>query len=70
MCSVSKNLSIDRIDYIFSKYSNTYHRTMKLKPVDVNSGKYIDFDKEDIKEEPKFGVGDNVRKTKCKKRFC
>ena len=43
---------------------------MKLKPVDVNSGIYIDFDKEDIKEEPKFGVGDNVRKTKCKKRFC
>ena len=32
-----------------------------MKPVDVKSSTYIDFNKENNKEDPKFKVGDHVR---------
>ena len=36
LTSISKNAYID-------KHNNTYHRTIKMKPVDVKSNTYIDF---------------------------
>ena len=36
MTSVSKTVYIDDLDDIVNKYNNTYHRTIKMKPVDVN----------------------------------
>ena len=44
-----------------NKYNNTYHRTIKMKPVDVNSSTYIDFNKENNNEGPKFKVCDHAR---------
>ena len=38
MTSVSKNIYIDKLDYIVNKNNNTYHSTIKMKPVDVKSG--------------------------------
>ena len=35
MTSVSKNIYIDKLDDIVNKHNNTYHSTMKMKPVDV-----------------------------------
>ena len=46
MTSVSKNLHIDKLDDIVSEYNNTYHRTIKMKPVEVKDNTYIDFKKE------------------------
>ena len=46
MTSISKNLYIDKLDDIVNKYiklNNTYHRTIKTKPLNVKSGTYIDF---------------------------
>ena len=37
-----------------------------MKPVDVKPNMYIDFNKENIKEGPKFKVGDHVRISKIK----
>ena len=34
MSSISKNLYIDKLDDIVNKCNNTYHRTIKMKPVD------------------------------------
>ena len=42
MTSVSKNVYIDELDDIVDKYHNTYHITIKMKPVHVKSNKYID----------------------------
>ena len=39
MTSISKNVQIDQIDEIAGKY----HRTIIMKPVDVNSSIHIDF---------------------------
>ena len=46
MTSVSKNVYIDKIDDIVDEYNNTYHRTIKIKPVDVKDNTYVDFEKE------------------------
>ena len=35
--SISKNVYIDKLNDIVNKYNNTYHRTIKMKPVDVKS---------------------------------
>ena len=46
MTSVSTNVYSDKLDNIVNKYNNTYHRTIKMKPVDVTSNTYIHFNKE------------------------
>ena len=40
MTPVSKNVYIDKLDDIASEYNNTYHRTTKMKPVDVKDNTY------------------------------
>ena len=40
-----------------------------MKPVDGKSSIYIDFNKENKKEEPKFKVGDHARTSKYKNIF-
>ena len=69
MASVFKNVHIDKLDDIVNKYNNTYHSTIKINPVDVKSNTYIDFDKKNNKEDPKFNVGDHVRISKYKHIF-
>ena len=49
--------------------SNACHRTIKIKPVDVNDNTYIDFNKEVNDKDPKFKVGDHVRISKYKNIF-
>ena len=46
MTSVSKNVYIDKLYDIVGEYNNTYHWTIKIKPVDVKDNTYIDFKKE------------------------
>ena len=69
MTSVSKNLYIDRLDEIVNEYNNTYHRTIKMKPLDVKDNAYIDFNKEVKDKDSKFKVGDHVRISKYKSIF-
>ena len=69
MTSVLKNLYIDRLDDIVNRYNNTYHSTIKIKPVDVKSNTYIDSSKEINDKDPKFKVGDIVRISKYKNIF-
>ena len=40
MTLISKNVFIDKLDDIVNKYNNTYHRTIKMKSVDVKSNTY------------------------------
>ena len=37
MAAVSKSVYFDVLDDIVNKYNNTVHRTIKMKPIDVNS---------------------------------
>ena len=60
---------IDKLDDIVNTYNNTYHSTIKMKPVDVKSSTYLDSSKEINDEDPKFKNGDIVRIPKYKNIF-
>ena len=60
---------VDKQDDTVNKYNNAYHRTINMKPADVTSNTYIDFNKRNKKEGPKFKVDDNVRTSKYKNIF-
>ena len=69
MTSVLQTVYINKLDDIVNEYNNTYHRTIKMKPVDVKDNTYIDFKKEVNDKDPKFKVGDHVRISKYKNIF-
>ena len=69
MTSILKNVYIDKLDDIVDEYNDTYHRTIKIKPVDVKDDTYIDFEKDVNDKDPKFKVGDHVRISKYKNIF-
>ena len=51
----------DKLDDIANKYNNTYHRKIKMKPVDVKQSTNIDSSKEINDKDPKFKIGDIAR---------
>ena len=69
MSSTSKNVYIYKLYDIVKEYNNTYHRTIKMKPIDIKDNTYIDFEKEVNDKDPKFKVGDYVRISKYKNIF-
>ena len=69
LTSISKNVCIDKLDDIVNKYNNTYHKAIKMKPVEVKQSTYIDFSKETNDEDPNFKIGKIVRISKCKNIF-
>ena len=69
MTSISKNVYINKLDDIVNEYNNTYHRTIKMKPLDVQSSTYNDFGIENNEKDPKLEVDDHVRISKCKNNF-
>ena len=74
MTAISKNVYIDKLDDIVNGYNNTYHRTVKMKLVDVKDNTYIDpvelhSEKEINGKDPKFKIGGYVRISKYKNIF-
>ena len=69
MTSISENVYTDNLDDIVNKYNNTYHRTIKMKPIDVKDNTYINIGKEVNDKDPKFQVDDHVRTSKYKNIF-
>ena len=69
MTSISKNVYADKLDDIANEYNNTYHTTIKMKPIDVKDNTYINTDKKTYDKDPKFKVGDHVRISKYKNIF-
>ena len=69
MISISKNAYIDKLDDIVDEYNNTCHRTIKMRPVDVNSYNYVECNVNSNDKDPKFEFVDNVKITKYKNIF-
>ena len=66
MTATGKNVYYDVLDDVVSKYNNTKHSTIKMKPKDVkidNKRVYID---EHNEKDSRFKVGDRVRISKFK----
>ena len=69
MTAISKNVFIDKLDDIVNEYNNTYHKTIKMKPIKVKDNTYIDAIKEVSDKDPKFKAGDHVTISKYKNIF-
>ena len=69
MTAISKNVYFDVLDDIVKKYNNTVHRTIKIKPVDVTSDFYAEYNEDSNEKDPKFKVGDRIRISKYKNIF-
>ena len=69
MTSISKNACIHQLNDIVNEYNNTYHRAIKMKPIDVKDNTYVNTAKEVNDKDSKFKVGDRVRISKYKNIF-
>ena len=69
MAAISKNVYFDVLDDIVNKYNNTVHRTIKIKPTDVKSDSYTEYNEDSNVTKPKFKFGDYVRISKYKNIF-
>ena len=67
--AVSKKVYFDVLDDIVNKYNNTYHRTIKMKSIDVKPDSYAEYNVDSNAKDPKFHVGDHVRISKYKNIF-
>ena len=43
MTAVLKNVYFDVLDDIVNKYNNSFHGTVKMKPIDAKSGSYAEY---------------------------
>ena len=69
MTAISKNLYFGVLDDIVNKYNNTVHRSIKMKPVDLTSDFYAEYNEDSNEKDPKCKVGDHVRISKHKNTF-
>ena len=60
---------IDKLDDTVNKYNNKYHKTIKMKPLDVKPSTYINPSKKVNDKDPKSKIGDIVRTPKYKNIF-
>ena len=69
MTVISKNVYVDVLDDVVNNYNNTVHRTIKMKPIDVTSDSYAEYNENSNKRNYKFKAGDHVRISKYKNIF-
>ena len=69
MLSISKNIYFDVLDDIVNKYNDTVHRTTKMKPIDVISDSYAEYDEDSNETKSKRKVGDRIKISKYKNTF-
>ena len=63
MSSISKNVYINKLDDIVNEYNNTYHTTIKMKPIDVKDNTYINTSKKINYKDPN-NIKTNILKYK------
>ena len=69
MTGILKNVYFDVLNDIFDKCNNFFHRTIKIKPIEVTDDSYAEYNKIANKKNLKFKVGDHVRISKYKNIF-
>ena len=69
MTSISEKVYIDKLDDIVNEINNTYHRTIKMKPIDVKDNAYINIGRDVNDKDPEFKIGDHLRISTYKNTF-
>ena len=68
MTAISKNVHFNVLNDIDDEYNNTYHTTIKMKPVDAKSDS-IEYNEKSNQKDPKFKVPHHVRISNFKNIF-
>ena len=58
MTAISKNVYFDVLDDIVDECNNTYHKTIKMKPIDVRDDSFAEYNEESNEKDPKFKTSD------------
>ena len=66
---ISKNVYFDVLNDIVDEYNNTYHKTIKMKPIDVKNDSFAEYHEQSNEKNPKFKVRCHVRISKNKNIF-
>ena len=69
MTAISKNVYFEVLDDIVNKYNSTVHRSIKIKPIDVTSDCYAEYNEDSNEKDPKFKVDHPGRISKHKNVF-
>ena len=69
MTAVSKNYYFDVLDDIVNRYNNTVHGTIKMKPIEVTSDSYTEYNEDSNVTKPKFKGAGHVKISKYKTIF-
>ena len=69
MRAFSKKVQFNVLNYIVDEYNNTYHKTTKMKQIDVKGDFFAQYNEESNEKDPKFKVGEHVRISKYKSIF-
>ena len=69
MTAVSKNVYFESLGNIADNYNNTVHITIKMKPIDVTSDSYAEYNEDSNEKDPKSKVHNHVRISKYKNIF-
>ena len=54
MTAVSKNVYFDVLNDIVDKYNDTYHKIIKMKPIDIKSDSYAEYNVDSNEKDSKF----------------
>ena len=54
----------DVLNDIFDTYNNAYHKTIKMKPIDVGDDSFSEYNEGSNEKDLKFKVGNHVRISK------
>ena len=67
--AVPKNIYFDVLDDIVNKYNNTAHRTIKMKPIDVTSDSYAEYNEDSNENNPSLKL-QIMLEYQIQKHFC
>ena len=69
MTTILKNIYFHVFDDIVKKYNNSVHRSIQMKPIEITSDSYPEYNEDSNKKDSKFKVGDHVKISKYKNIF-
>ena len=69
MRSISKNVYFDVLNDIVDEYNNTYHKTIKMKPIGVKNYSFAEYNEEFNEKDAKLKAGDHARISKYNNIF-
>ena len=67
--AVSRNVYFDVLDDTVDNNNNTFHRIIEMKPIDVKSDCYAEYNVDSNEKDPKFKVDDHIRLLRKKNFF-